>query len=347
MQSSKNFKYSFLSKIFHKFLLNSNEILKVFFEIEKKFFLKKIRNTKTQSLFITGLPRSGSTILLNTLYKTNLFSSLKYSDMPFITSINLWSKIKFFKKDIKSKERAHKDGIKINAESPEAFEEVFWRSQLNFKDKDKLIYEKNNYSKELIKNFEDFIKLIIYKNRKPFYLSKNNSNIIRIDLLAKNLSNKKIIILFRNPLNHCFSMFQQHINFIKSHKSDKFNLSYMNMLSHYEFGLNHKPFFLSNFNSKYKPENINYWLEYWVMIYTHLLKEKKNKDVIFLSYESLINSPELIIKKILNILNIDLKVDTNEIHNKNKSHNYNKVNKEILLRANILYEEIKIHEIKT
>ena len=130
-------KYSFISKIFHKFVLNSNQRLKVLFEIEKLFFLKGNDNLHTQCLFITGLPRSGSTFFLQSLYNTNFFSSLKYSDMPFVTSPNLWSKINFFKKNILTHERAHQDGIHINLESPEAFEEIFWRSQLdnNYKEK--------------------------------------------------------------------------------------------------------------------------------------------------------------------------------------------------------------------
>ena len=69
-----------------------------------------------------------STILLNAIYKSNVFASLSYSDMPFVLAPNLWSKISFKKKDLELKERAHGDGIKVSTESPEAFEEVFWKT---------------------------------------------------------------------------------------------------------------------------------------------------------------------------------------------------------------------------
>ena len=79
-----------------------------------------------KSLFITGLARSGSTILLNTLYETGQFASLKYSDMPFVVCPNIWSKINFMKKsNYEKKIRAHDDGIEFSITSPEAFEEVF------------------------------------------------------------------------------------------------------------------------------------------------------------------------------------------------------------------------------
>ena len=72
-------------------------------------------------VFITGLARAGTTILLNALYKSNVFASLSYSDMPFVLAPNIWSKISFNKKDLEPKERAHGDGIKVSKQSPEAF----------------------------------------------------------------------------------------------------------------------------------------------------------------------------------------------------------------------------------
>ena len=144
----------------------------------------------TQCLFITGLPRSGSTFFLQSLYNTNFFSSLKYSDMPFVTSPNLWSKINFFKKNILTHERAHQDGIQINLESPEAFEEIFWRSQLNNTYKEKIYYNKSHYNDNIAYQFESFTKLVALNDKKKYYLSKNNNNIVRIKFLLNKLKKK-------------------------------------------------------------------------------------------------------------------------------------------------------------
>lgn len=66
--------------------------------------------------------------MLNALYQTNLFASLSYADMPFVLSPNLWAK--FNKRAFSSKPqvRTHGDGIEIDNQSPEAFEEVFWQT---------------------------------------------------------------------------------------------------------------------------------------------------------------------------------------------------------------------------
>ena len=348
MQSLNNYNYPFLSKYLHKFLLNSNELLKVFFEIEKKILLKRANENETSSLFITGLARSGSTILLNTLYEKNYFASLRYIDMPFITSPNLWSKISIFKKKRKIKERVHNDGISIDYSSPEAFEEVFWKSQLNFNFKSKLMHDPNHYSNQVINNFKAYMKLVCFKENKNIYLSKNNNNIIRINTLLESIKKKKIIILFRFPFDQCYSLWQQHRNFIKLQKKNNFILQYMNMLSHYEFGLNHKPILLSEFKPFHSADDLNYWLEYWIMIYSNLthIAKKNNKDVIFLSYEKLALSPERFIKKIFKILNIDLKENKNKIYNKEKNFSKIEVKKHILEKANDLYNNLKKFEIE-
>ena len=43
-------------------------------------------------VFVTGMARSGTTILLQALHDTGKFASLTYADMPIVLSPNLWSK---------------------------------------------------------------------------------------------------------------------------------------------------------------------------------------------------------------------------------------------------------------
>ena len=77
---------------------------------------------------------------------------LSYADMPFVLYSNLWSKISF-NKNSKYTERAHGDGIKVSTESPEAFEEVFWKT-----------FEHEN--EEELKKILEFILEILFINIK-------------------------------------------------------------------------------------------------------------------------------------------------------------------------------------
>ena len=86
--------YSFLSKILHHLALGSNFIPEMLHDIELAIFKNKLKFDNLKShVFVSGLPRSGTTILMRTLYETKRFASLTYRDMPFVVLPNLWSKI--------------------------------------------------------------------------------------------------------------------------------------------------------------------------------------------------------------------------------------------------------------
>ena len=57
--------YNFIQKLLHDIVLSNKFINKSLFEIEKLIKLKKNNIDKNSHIFITGLPRSGTTILLN------------------------------------------------------------------------------------------------------------------------------------------------------------------------------------------------------------------------------------------------------------------------------------------
>ena len=118
--------YSWLEQKLHKFALSSQFMREVTFDFET--INMPSLNKNSDHVFIAGLARAGTTTLLNALYKSNDFASLSYADMPFVLAPNLWSKISFNNRNSEFKERAHGDGIKYSTKSPEAFEEVFWKT---------------------------------------------------------------------------------------------------------------------------------------------------------------------------------------------------------------------------
>ena len=152
--------YSWLEQKLHKFALSSQFMREVTFDFESTN-ISPASETENH-IFITGLARSGTTILLNALYKSNIFASLSYADMPFVLAPNLWSKISFNKKNLELKERAHGDGIKVSTNSPEAFEEVFWKT---FSDEE---YE------ELEDKFRVYVGNIIRKYKKERLIKRKS-----------------------------------------------------------------------------------------------------------------------------------------------------------------------------
>ena len=324
--------FSWLEKIFFGIIFKINFINKVLFDIEKVFIHKKTSINK--SIFICGLPRSGTSILLNTIYSSKAYASCTYRNMPFILSPNIWSFFSKFLSKSNYSERAHKDGIKINTDSPEAFEEVFWRIIMrnNYIQKNSLI--EHNLSREIIEEFKIFKELVCQSKKKNNYLSKNNNNILRIGDISRNFKDSKCIIMFRDPLNQSTSLRKQYFNFKKLHKEDIFFINYMSFLGHFEFGMNYKKY---NFEKKKKTntEDLDYWLEKWLQVYDYLLN-KKEDNITFLSYENFCEKPKYYLNKIIGneeiISNIDLSVIKNNnseiIHEseiKNKAYTVYKI----------------------
>ena len=265
--------YSWLEQKLHKFALSSQFMREVTFDFESTNIAPS--SDTGEHLFITGLARAGTTILLNALYKSNIFASLSYADMPFVLAPNLWSKISFNKKNLELKERAHGDGIKVSTESPEAFEEVFWKT----------FYDEE--FEELEDKFRVYVGNILYKYKKERYLSKNNQNIKRVELISEIFTHSKILILFREPIQHAYSLLTQHKKFIKAAKNEKFISKYMKWIGHTEFGPNYIPIYNQNLNFQNDLE-INHWIEQWYLTYSNAFQSLKNKNNFhFISYEKL------------------------------------------------------------
>lgn len=270
--------YSFIQRFLHRILLSSQFIREITFDFEISGYLKKNFKENDQHIFVVGMARSGTTILLNAIYKSGQFGSLTYDDMPFILAPNFWHKIGIKKNHSAPHERSHGDGIKISTKSPEAFEEIFWKT---FK---KDVKERDDF-------FVKFISLILKKNSKSRYLSKNNQNIRRLKLISKICPSSKILIPFRDPIQQSMSLFSQHMKFIKKQNEDTFIRDYMNLIGHSEFGLDYKKIVTSNL--KYPNDNeLNHWLEQWYLTYTIVLTFLQNSDNTYLiNYEALCNKP--------------------------------------------------------
>lgn len=315
--------YNLIQKTLHNLCFNFSIINKSLYELEKLFFLKKTHLNSTQNqkhVFITGLPRSGTTCLLNYIYNNGEYASLKYENMPFLFSLNINSKV-YNQKDFDPIVRAHNDRISFNLNSPEAFDEVF----LNSFNSQELKYEIINY-----------ISLILKFNDKNTYLSKNNKNYERINFLKSIFPNSKFIIPFRHPLQHSISLLKQQNNFTKLQNKEKFILNYMNFLGHNEFGLNHKPWFTPKFY--FNKNEINYWLEQWIKFYDFIyLKYKDEANYCkFVCYDKLDNS--LYLKRLNNFLQIDNKTLTK--FDVSSKKNLEKFDNDLFLIAIELYEKL-------
>src|SRR5437763_1095015 len=135
------------------------------------------------SVYVCGLARSGTTVLLRALARIDTFRSLTYRDMPFVLAPNLWRRIAASASRASAPgARAHGDGILVDFDSPEAFEEVFWRTFCEEAD-DHATFGRTPPSAEALEGFADYRALIANprgSDGRRRYLSKNNNNVVRL-----------------------------------------------------------------------------------------------------------------------------------------------------------------------
>lgn len=313
--------YNFLEKFVHDLILGNNFIKSTLYDLEKFFFLEKKNSLSNNShVFICGLPRSGTTILLNYIYKSNLFGSLTYGDMPFILAPNCFKKFNF-NKTLDKRQRFHEDDIFIDLYSPEALDETFL----------KMYKDGNNFNE-----YRNYINLILKRYEKKRYLSKNNNNFKRLEKIDNLFPESKILICFRDPIQQSYSLWNQNNNFLNLNKQSKFSSRYMRYIGHYEFGINHKAWFIPKIYEF--STDVNYWLEQWILFYDYILeKSKKLKNYRFICYENLSSNDFMYnLNKLLDIQeSFDFK-----FKNSNKDLNL-KLDKELKEKSIKIYNKLK------
>ena len=305
--------YSATDKFLHKFYLSNYSISKATLDMEEILYGQKAKQIDVeQYVFVTGLARSGTTVVMRKIFSTGDYASLQYSNMPFLLSPNLWKR----NAKIESHERSHNDGIIIDGNSPEEFDEYFWKALMN----DSYILKEglalHQADTKVLEKYLTYISLICYAKGKNKYVSKNNNNILRLTTLQK-IGHGKIIILFRNPLSHASSLMKLDRSFSKTQTEDPFSLEYFNYLGHHEFGLNHKPFLLtSEFKVNrqlYSKESLNYWLSIWLNYYNYIFKNMEN-DHLFICFEDLVKEPDLVYSHIAHYLNLEIEFEESKKH---------------------------------
>ncbi len=296
----QNHAYSAIDRALHHLTLGSRSIAEISFDLNMLLSPQEDEvDGDGRHVFVSGLARAGTTIIMRRLHETGLFRSLTYRDMPFVLCPNLWGRLSSLsRRKIDAVERAHGDHLKIDADSPEALDEVFWRvfAGSDYIRSDHLCA--HNVETELIDRFRRYILCILRcrsdGDARQRYLSKNNNNILRLGSLQIAFPRSVVLIPFRDPVQHANSLLTQHITFSRLQDEDGFTRSYMKWLAHHEFGLEHRPFWFDTARpfrkSAYPASSINYWLETWLRVYGWL-RDNRPGNSMLVGYESLCSGP--------------------------------------------------------
>ena len=259
-------RYSRSARLLHRLAFASPAAQRGLADLEDRLFAGRLAAiTVERPVFLAGVPRAGTTLLLELLGALPSFVSHTYRDLPFLFAPLLQDALtRRFRRPGAAFPRAHGDGMTVGLDSPEAFEEVFWRAFWPERYRGGRIGPWTADDAGARPEFGRFLaghlrKLAALRAPAPEtagrpgrpgrpgspcrvrYLSKNHANLARLPLLARLFPDAILLVPFREPLAQAASLLRAHLAFERIHAAEPFSRRYMRDLGHYEFGANLKP----------------------------------------------------------------------------------------------------------
>ena len=314
--------YSAVDRMVHSVAFAAPFVQLTAADIEDGMFAEAIDAVEARPpIFITSLPRAGTTVLLNAFHSLPGSATHLYRDMPFVMAPMLWAKLSAsMTKPAVLRERAHGDGLKVGYDSPEAFEEVIWRAfwPEKYGKSEIQLWNDADMREEATQFFSRHFRKIIAlragpdkaKSGEPVrgrYISKNNGNISRIPLLRSMFPEARIVVPLRDPVEQAASLLRQHRNFVHRHSEDPFTLRYMRDIGHLEFGAAHTSFAFNGFRELAGGVDLDqpdYWLAYWIAAYRHIAANAD--DVVFVDHDALASDGQAVMERLTATLGADV-----------------------------------------
>jgi len=199
----------------------------------------------TRPVFLCGLARAGTTILLETMARHPQLASHRYRDDPFVFTPIFWNDFlaRLPEERDKPAERAHGDGIVVTSNSPEAFEEMLWMAfftQIHDPQSSNVL-DGSTSCPAFETFFRDHMRKLLSVRGRPRYLSKANYNVTRMEYLLKLFPDARFVVPLRDPVAHIASLVKQHRLFCEGERRYPAALEHMRRIGHFEFGLDRRP----------------------------------------------------------------------------------------------------------
>ncbi len=278
-------------------------------KLETKFLEGRLSQIKIdRPIYVSGLARSGTTILLELISQNEGVASYRYMDFPFIMLPYWWGKFLQMstKGNHKPVERSHADGLQVTPKSPEAMEEILWKYFFPecHEPTVRNVLDQGRGASDFDTFYTQVIRKLLLSRGANRYLAKNNYNIARLDYLRSLFPDARFVVPVREPVYHIASLMKQHRLLSEEEKRDKRVLAYMRRSGHFEFGLDRRPLNLTSNDRTLeiqelwnKGRDVEAWAKYWRDVHMYLVNLLETNKVVaentlVLSYEKLCGRPK-------------------------------------------------------
>ncbi len=267
-------------------------------------------------VYIAGLARSGSTILLETLAMHPAVGTHRYRDYPPVFTPYWWNRWldRLPRRREVPTERSHQDGIAVTSESPEAFEEVLWMGffpTLHDPMRGAVLDAATPLPEGFAAFYRDHIRKLLAVRGRERYVAKGNYNVTRLALLARMMPDARFLIPVRNPVWHVASLMKQQALFVRGQTGNPRALKHLQRVGHFEFGLDRRPINTGDAGAVAavmalwrQGDEVRGWARYWALVHRHLADLLERDPEVasranIVRYESLCGAPARVIGEVL------------------------------------------------
>ncbi len=228
-------------------------------------------------VFITGLARSGTTILTEILNRHPDVTSHHYSDFPMTWLPCWWNELRrrLPLPQQEPRERAHRDRLMITNDSPEAIEEVLWMHFFAAAHQPDCchVLDAGQDHPEFEAFYRDHVRKLLLARNRTRYLAKNNYLVSRLEYLIRLFPDARIVIPVREPVQQVASLVKQHRLFCEQNIADPRVAKQLQLSGHFEFGPHRCPILVDeNRKRQYtgNPDDAAWYANQWADVYGYL-----------------------------------------------------------------------------
>lgn len=267
-------------------------------------------------IYVAGLARSGSTILLETLARHPDVAAHRYRDYPLLFTPYWWNRWidRAARRDEKLVERTHKDGISITSNSPEAFEEMLWMAffpGLHDPSHGASLDDPAADHQGFARFYVEHIRKLLAVRARRRYAAKGNYNVTRLGYLLRLFPDARFVVPVRDPVWHIASLMKQQALFTKGQQDNPAAVRHLQRVGHFEFGLDRRaikvgdPRRVAEVTALWESgAEVEGWARYWALIHDYVADELESHPDIraatrVVRYEELCRSPRETIADVL------------------------------------------------
>lgn len=191
-------------------------------------------------VYIAGLARAGSTVLLEILHGSGRFASQRYADYPLLWTPYWWNRLRrrLPAPAAAPSQRAHGDRIEVTVDSPEAFEEPLWMHFFPGRHDPAVdqVLEAGAGDARFAPFYRHHIAKLLAVHGRERYLAKGNYNLARLPFLHGLFPDARFIVPLRDPVAQVGSLLKQDRLFCAAAAEDRAIDVHLRRTGHFEFG---------------------------------------------------------------------------------------------------------------